>query len=134
MSQQTAEGRLRLDKWLWTARFFKTRALANEAIVGGKVHLDGQRTKPGREVKLGARLIIRKDTLEWDVVVRGTARQRRPASEARLLYEETEQSIRKREEMAARMQQEAQARTHRDGRPTKRDRRRLDRVTSRDRP
>ena len=134
MSEHTAEDRLRLDKWLWAARFFKTRSLASEAIAGGKVHLDGQRTKPGREVKPGTLLTVRKGSLEWEVIVRGTTRQRRPAPEARLLYEETAESVRKREELAARRQQEAQTRTYRDGRPTKRDRRRLERITSRDRP
>ncbi|MES9937853.1 MAG: RNA-binding S4 domain-containing protein, partial [Sedimenticola sp.] len=88
---------LRLDKWLWAARFFKTRQLAVEAINGGKVHLNGQRTKPGREVKPGSQLRIHKGSLEWDITVRQIPKQRRPASEAVNFYEESEQSRQRRE-------------------------------------
>lgn len=90
---------IRIDKWLWAARFFKTRQLAIDAINGGKVHLNGQRTKPGRILKPGARLQISKGPLEWDVEVKGISRQRGPASEAALLYEETEESRERREEL-----------------------------------
>ena len=72
--------RQRLDKWLWAARFFKTRQLAGEAINGGKVHLNGQRTKPGKEVRAGSQLRIHKGSLEWDIEVRVLATQRRPAA------------------------------------------------------
>ncbi|MCG8426168.1 MAG: RNA-binding S4 domain-containing protein, partial [Chromatiales bacterium] len=90
---------LRLDKWLWAARFFKTRQLAIEAINGGKVHLNGQRTKPGKEVKVGSRLRIHKGSLEWDITVLMIPRQRRPASEAIHFYQETTESIEKREQI-----------------------------------
>lgn len=90
---------IRIDKWLWAARFFKTRQLAIDAINGGKVHLNGQRTKPGRILKPGARLQISKGPLEWDVEVKGISRQRGPASEAALLYEETEESRERRQEL-----------------------------------
>lgn len=87
---------LRLDKWLWAARFFKTRQLAVEAVNGGKVHLNGQRTKPGKEVKPGTRLQINKNSLEWNIEVRVIPKQRRPASEAVHFYHEGQESIVKR--------------------------------------
>ena len=121
----------RLDKWLWAARFFKTRPLAVEAINGGKVQVDGQRVKPGRGIRPGARLIIHKGELEWTVEVKALARQRRPASEAALLYEEDEASRLKRQELVReRREAGAQAPTLR-GRPTKRDRRRISTFTGR---
>ena len=69
---------IRLDKWLWTARFFKTRKLAAEAISGGKVHINKQRTKPGKEVKVGAILSINKDGLSWEITIMALSNQRRP--------------------------------------------------------
>ena len=89
---------IRLDKWLWTARFFKTRKLAAEAISGGKVHVGNQRTKPGKEVKPGTKLAITKDTYRWDVTITALSNQRRPAKEAALLYEETAESLAKRQQ------------------------------------
>ena len=121
----------RLDKWLWAARFFKTRSLAVEAINGGKVQVDGQRAKPGRGIRPGARLIIHKGELEWIVEVKGVAKQRRPASEAALLYQEDEASELKRQELLReRREAGTQAPTH-QGRPTKRDRRRIGAFTDR---
>jgi ribosome-associated heat shock protein Hsp15 len=117
--------RLRVDKWLWAARFFKTRPLAVEAINGGKVQVDGQRAKPGRAVRPGARLIVHKGELEWRIEIKALAKQRRPASEAVLLYQEDEDSRNRRQAlMQERREAGAQAPTLR-GRPTKRDRRRL---------
>ena len=75
------EGRMRLDKWLWAARFFKTRDEAATAVTGGQVHLSGQRTKPGREIRIGSRLQIRRDGLDWDVEVCALPAQRRPAAQ-----------------------------------------------------
>ncbi len=92
---------MRLDKWLWAARFFKTRSLAAEAVDGGKVHLNGQRTKPGKAVHRGSRLQISKDGLEWDIEVAVLPRQRRPAAEARAFYSEGEPSRLRREQAAA---------------------------------
>ena len=80
---------LRLDKWLWAARFFKTRKLAAEAVSGGKVHLNGQRTKPSKDVKIDSHIVIHKDQFSWDITVLGINAQRRPAAEAVLLYKET---------------------------------------------
>ncbi len=88
---------MRLDKWLWAARFFKTRQLAVEAINGGKVHLNGHRTKPGKEIKPGSRLSIHKGSLAWEVTVQVLPKQRRPASEAVTFYHEDEASRRQRE-------------------------------------
>ena len=91
----------RLDTWLWAARFFKTRKLAAEAIDGGKVEIEGQRAKRSRKLRGGERLKIRKDQEVFEIIVRGLNEQRRPASEARKLYEETTESIARREEQAA---------------------------------
>jgi ribosome-associated heat shock protein Hsp15 len=84
---------LRLDKWLWAARFFKTRKLAAEAVSGGKVHLNGQRTKPSKEVKVDSHLLIHKEQFSWDITVLGINAHRRPATEAVLLYKESEASL-----------------------------------------
>ena len=93
--------KLRLDKWLWAARFFKTRSLAKAAVEGGKVQLEGQRVKVSREICEGDTLHIRQGWDERVVVVKALSEQRRGAPEAQLLYEETAQSIAKREEAAA---------------------------------
>jgi len=116
---------IRLDKWLWTARFFKTRKLASDAISGGKVHVNHQRTKPGKDIKPGALLSISKDGLRWDITITALSNQRRSAKEAILLYEETAESL------AKRQQQMIQQRTQRehfnfsgqDHKPNKKERR-----------
>jgi len=87
---------IRLDKWLWAARFFKTRKLASDAVSGGKVHLNGQRTKPSKDVKVTDALEIHKDQYSWDITVLGINAQRRPVAEAVLLYSESEASSLKR--------------------------------------
>lgn len=89
-------GRQRLDKWLWAARFFKTRGLAAEAIAGGRLRWNGQAPKPAREIRAGDELEIVAGEVRWTVIVRGLAAQRRPAPEARLLYEETAESVERR--------------------------------------
>jgi ribosome-associated heat shock protein Hsp15 len=121
----------RLDKWLWAARFFKTRSLAVEAINGGKVQVDGQRAKPGRGIRPGARLVIHKGELEWIIQVKDLAKQRRPASEAVLLYEEDEASQRKRQALLRERRESAAQAPRLRGRPTKRDRRRIGEFTDR---
>ena len=88
----------RIDKWLWTSRFFKTRALASNAVNGGKVHLNGQRVKAGRMVKIGDVLSIQKNYDLYEVIITGINKTRRPAKEACLTYEESEQSRLKREQ------------------------------------
>jgi ribosome-associated heat shock protein Hsp15 len=122
--------KLRLDKWLWAARFFKTRQIAAEAINGGKVHLNGQRTKPGREVKLGARLRIHAGGQEWDVEVKVLATHRRPAVEARSFYEESPESMQRRTQLceARRLERSLSPRpVH--GKLSKKDRRMIHRFT-----
>jgi ribosome-associated heat shock protein Hsp15 len=121
---------IRLDKWLWAARFFKTRQLACDAINGGKVHYNDQRTKPGKEVKIGARLRIHKVSLEWDIEVSGLCRQRRPASEAAELYTESEASfLRRQKATEERRYVHAMTPATDRGRPNKRDRRMIRRFT-----
>ncbi len=118
------QGRVRLDKWLWAARFFKTRRLATEAIAGGHVHLDGQRVKPSRPVRVGDRLEIRKGEVRFEIDVLALSERRGPASEAAKLYRETPESLarREREREARRLAARAPAPVRR---PDKRDRRRL---------
>ena len=97
MTENAGEGgRQRIDKWLWAARFFKTRSLAAAAVDGGKVRWNGQTVKPARELKPGDELEIAAGELRWTVLVRGLNAQRRPAPEARLLYEETVESAARR--------------------------------------
>ena len=92
--------RLRVDKWLWAARFFKTRSIAKTAIEGGKVHLNGQRVKVSREITVGETVVIKQGWDEKEIVVLGLSAQRGPATVARELYEETAASIEKREREA----------------------------------
>jgi len=131
MSTHTENGNteLRLDKWLWAARFFKTRQLAVAAITGGKVQVNGQRTKPGKTVQAGTRLIIHKGALEWDLVVEGISRQRRPASEAALLYMESEASRLRRQALVRERRERGDTVRGARGQPNKRDRRMIQRFT-----
>lgn len=119
------EGRLRLDKWLWAARFFKTRALAHAAVEGGKVKLNDARPKPSREVLAGDRLEITLETEHWTVVVAGLNEHRRPAPEARLLYRESAESAARRAADALARKGAPQA--EHGGRPTKKARRQWER-------
>jgi ribosome-associated heat shock protein Hsp15 len=118
---------LRVDKWLWAARFFKTRSLASDAISGGKVKLNGAATKPARDIKIGDKLEIANGETRWTVTVQALSDKRGPAPEARLLYEETPESIaaREAERDSRKFVQDPAADLH--GRPTKRDRRQMDR-------
>lgn len=116
---------IRLDKWLWTARFFKTRKLAAEAIAGGKVHVNDQRSKPGKEVKIGAMLAISKDNYRWDITIIAINGQRRSAKEAVLLYQESAESLAKREQQVIqnREQRELFDFSGREHKPNKKERR-----------
>ena len=116
---------VRLDKWLWAARIYKTRALAREMIEGGKVHYNGQRSKPGKVVELNATLMLRQGNDERTIVVKGITEQRRPASEAVALYEETAESVDKREKTALARKMNALTMPHPDRRPDKKERRDL---------
>ena len=119
--------KLRLDKWLWAARFFKTRSLAKAAIEGGKVHLGGQRVKVSREISVGETLQIRQGWDERVVVVMALSEQRRGAPEAQQLYEETGESIAKREAEAAARKAAGGMIDRPDRRPDKRQRRQIHR-------
>jgi ribosome-associated heat shock protein Hsp15 len=130
MSAADAGGQ-RLDKWLWAARFFKTRPVAVEAINGGRVQVDGQRAKPGRAIRPGNRLVIHKGELEWCIEVKALSKQRRPASEAALLYEEDEASRLRRQELVRERREAGEVAPATRGRPTKRDRRRIGAFTGR---
>src|SRR5262245_28686886 len=128
---QEQDDSIRLDKWLWAARFFKTRALAAEAVSGGKVEINGDRPKPSRMVRAGDKLLVRRGPYEWTVIVRDVARLRGPAPQAQLLYEETEESRHKRDAAAAQMRLERGVDFDAPGRPTKRDRREIAKFTRR---
>ncbi|WP_330984998.1 MULTISPECIES: ribosome-associated heat shock protein Hsp15 [Enterobacterales] len=124
---------VRLDKWLWAARFYKTRAMAREMVEGGKVHYNGQRSKPGKVMELNATLTLRQGNDERTVMVKSISEQRRPASEAVLMYEETAESIEKREKMAVARKLNALTMPHPDRRPDKKERRDLMRFKHGDR-
>ncbi|MCK5521699.1 MAG: RNA-binding protein [Thiomargarita sp.] len=130
MQIPTPTSKVRIDKWLWAARFFKTRRLAIAAVTGGKVRLNEQRTKPAKEVHIGDQLIIRTGYIERTVIVQALSKQRRSAKEAILLYEETPESIKKREEAADLRRQASALREPRIGRPTKKERRQIHKFTT----
>ena len=115
----------RLDKWLWAARFFKTRKQATEAINGGKIHLNGQRTKPGKEIKVGSTLDIVKEPYCWEIEVFSLNKQRRPAAEALQMYHESPQSLEKRLSEIALQKEKREHFATRDERPTKKQRRQI---------
>lgn len=121
---------VRIDKWLWAARFFKTRSLATAAVESGKVKAGGEKVKPARNVRVGDVLDIDNGSTAWQVVVRGLSDVRRGAPEAQALYQETEASIASRAQEAERHKYFREPATTIKGRPTKRDRRNLDRSHS----
>ncbi|TNH45082.1 ribosome-associated heat shock protein Hsp15 [Photorhabdus luminescens] len=116
---------VRLDKWLWAARFYKTRAIAREMIDGGKVHYNGQRSKPSKLVEPGAEIKLRQGNDERIVEVLALSNHRRGAPEAQQLYQETEASIANREKMAIARKMNALTMPHPDRRPDKKERRTL---------
>jgi ribosome-associated heat shock protein Hsp15 len=127
-----AADRVRVDKWLWAARFFKTRALASEAVDGGKVHVNGERVKAARPLKVGDRLEIRRGLEQFEVLVVTLSDQRGPATQAQALYQETESSQTRRAVAAEQQRGLAAAMPRYGGRPDKRSRRALSRFTRRD--
>jgi ribosome-associated heat shock protein Hsp15 len=118
--------RARVDKWLWAARFYRTRSAATEAVLGGHVHVNGARVKPARELVVGDRLEIRRREQRWTIVVTGLAERRGPASAAAALYEETPESAAERQRRSAERRLSEPLGADLGARPTKRDRRRLD--------
>ena len=120
---------MRLDKWLWAARFFKTRSLAQQAIVAGRVKLDDARVKPSHEIKAGNAVSVRVGDYEWQVRVLQLSDQRGPAEQARKLYQESETSRAERERRQDLRRWGAEPASALKGRPTKRDRRRIEEFT-----
>ena len=125
---------VRIDKWLWAARFFKTRGAATEAVLGGRAHVNGSRVKPSREVALGDTVELRVGVAEWTIVVTGLADKRGPASVATTLYSETPESRTTREQRALERRLTRPLGSDLGQRPTKRDRRRLESLRRTDRP
>jgi ribosome-associated heat shock protein Hsp15 len=117
--------RVRIDKWLWAARFYKTRSLALDAIELGRVRVEGARVKPAREARIGERIELQHGEQRIELVVRQLASVRGPAPVARRLYEETPASLQRRERQAQARRYGAEPAVTRQGRPTKRDRRKL---------
>ena len=124
-----SDGRCRLDKWLWAARFYKTRSLATDAIDGGKIHVDGDRVKPAKEVRVGQVIHIRRKELDMEVVVKALSVTRRGAPKAALLYDETPESAAKRDNAAVTREADHAKRERGAGRPTKRQLRDIKKFT-----
>jgi ribosome-associated heat shock protein Hsp15 len=120
--------RVRIDKWLWAARFYKTRSLATEAVAGGKVEVNGERAKPARPVRVGDAVVVRQPPFEWRLTIRALAERRGPAAAAQKLYEETPDSRAARARLAERLRVAQPLFVYEEkGRPTKKDRRLIDR-------
>lgn len=127
-----ADGSVRLDRWLWAARFFKTRALAAAAIAGGKVHVNGTRAKPAKQLQIGDALRVRVGPYEWLVTVRALSERRGPPKSAQTLYEESPAGRAARERLAE-LHKTAPAPAYQGkGRPTKKERREIERLEGRD--
>jgi ribosome-associated heat shock protein Hsp15 len=127
-SDDERDDRMRLDKWLWAARFYKTRALAAEAVEGGKVQLNDERAKRAKPVQPGDELRIRLGPYEHHVIVRGMSARRGPAAEAAGLYEETAASREARERLAMQLRNVAPLFQYEKGRPSKKERRDINRL------
>jgi ribosome-associated heat shock protein Hsp15 len=127
-SEETAPARVRLDKWLWAARFFKTRSAAAQAVDGGKIDVGGERGKRARLIRVGETVVVRRPPFEYQIVVRGLAELRGPAKVAATLYEETADSLKAREILAYQLKNAPTLQFGGGGRPTKRDRRSIERI------
>ena len=130
---EAQEGRTRIDKWLWAARFYKTRALAAAAIAGGKVQVNGERVKRAKPLQVGDEVRIRQGPYEHQVAVRDLSDRRGPAVQAAALYEEKPESRAAREALALRLKSLHSAFLPERGRPTKKDRREINRLKGRER-
>jgi len=117
--------KVRIDKWLWAARFFKTRALATEAVNGGKVHVNGQRVKPARAINIDDTLNITRGHVEWVVIIKSLSEKRGPAKIAQTLYEETLESVIEREQNASMRKYQRAGMKSSEHRPSARDRQKL---------
>jgi ribosome-associated heat shock protein Hsp15 len=125
LSKNQVQAKVRIDKWLWAARFFKTRAMATEAINGGHVHVNGQRIKPARSLSIGDEVTITKPPYTFIVEVMDLSEKRGPAAKARLLYQETEQSQIKRETLREQIKLQAANAPAPRRRPDKQQRRKI---------
>jgi ribosome-associated heat shock protein Hsp15 len=125
MQEQTSTDGLRIDKWLWAARFFKTRALASAAVKGGKIEVNGDKAKPAKLVRSNDMLKIQRGMFEYSIKVLGVTTQRGPATIANLLYEELPDSIERREALAQELKNQAMHAPLFTGRPSKLERRRI---------
>ena len=125
MSPAATEEKVRIDKWLWAARFFKTRSTASQAVSGGHVHVNGSRVKPARIVQVGDTLQIRRGLVEFEVLVLELSGRRGPAIKAQTLYEETGKSVARREQEALERRLQRPADTAPVRRPDKRERRKI---------
>jgi ribosome-associated heat shock protein Hsp15 len=125
MGIMTHDDKVRVDKWLWAARFFKTRSLASKAVSGGHIHVNGQRIKPSRLLQVDDELQIRRGLIEFVIVVQGLSERRGPATVARTLYQETEESILRRERTAEQRRLANILEPGPNRRPDKRDRRKI---------
>ena len=130
MDKDNEQQKIRLDKWLWAARFYKTRNIAKQFIEGGKVHYNGQRTKPSRFVEINAEITLHQGHTEKTVQVLGLEEKRKSAPEAQKLYQETEDSINKREHEAALRKSMGAAAFIIDHKPNKKERRQISRLKS----
>ena len=117
--------KVRVDKWLWAARFFKTRSLATQAVEGGRVRLDGERCKPAKEVRAGDRLLVHIGDFEWEITVLALSDKRGPATVARSLYDESAESLARRQAQMEQRRMQLNPAATLKGRPTKRDRRKI---------
>jgi ribosome-associated heat shock protein Hsp15 len=131
MFEEGSHPTIRIDKWLWAARFFRTRGLAAEAVAGGKVEINGSHAKPSRMVRRGDQLTIRRGVYQWTVTVKDVSKLRGPAAQAQTLYEETAESVERREAAMAQMRFERPPEFELPGRPSKKDRRAMARFTKR---
>ncbi len=120
---------LRIDKWLWAARFYKTRGLASEAIKGGKIDINGSHAKPSKTVQINDQIKIKKSPFTYEITIKGVSKHRGSAKVAVLLYEESDQSITTREKLSEQLKAESALRPTTPGRPSKRDRRNIIRFT-----
>jgi len=127
LSEQADSEKVRLDKWLWAARFFKTRSLAAKAIIGGKVQVNGRRAKRASSLHVGDRVRVRKGPTEFQLIVRRLSERRGPASQAATLYEETPESMTERQRLAMLKKAAPSFEFRERGRPSKKQRRQLQR-------
>ena len=121
--------KIRIDKWLWAARFFKTRALASKAVDGGHVHVNGQRVKSSRPIQVGDELAVKRSQIQFVVVIKELSEKRGPAKQAQLLYEETEESIQQRELQSQQRKLLNASMPRSQGKPNKHQRRQLRKVS-----